>query len=91
MILYHPESFVPRALRLNITTHMLGFSVNAFEMNARLEGLEMLLEKYFGEKGYSSDSYLSKFFKLPDVELKQRKRRGSVGQSYFEEMDNLVY
>ncbi|XP_065667671.1 uncharacterized protein LOC101240168 isoform X3 [Hydra vulgaris] len=88
MILYHPESFVPRALRLNFTTHMLGFSVNALEINARLDGLESIMQKYFADNDYS-DSYFGKAFKLPNMELKQKKRR-DVKSSYFEELDNKV-
>ena len=42
---------------------MFGYSVNALELNARMEGLEMLLCKYFGKDGYFSNKYADQLFK----------------------------
>lgn len=74
MVLFHPESFVPRTINLNVSTHMFGFSVNPLELNARMEGLEMLLGKYFAGNGYFSGSYLKKIFKIPEEKLTRRRR-----------------
>lgn len=53
---------------------MFGFSVNPLELNARMEGLEMLLGKYFAGNGYFSGSYLKKIFKIPEEKLTRRRR-----------------
>merc|ERR1712080_367964 len=40
MSLFHPESFVPRRVNLNLTTRMFGYSINPLEVDARMEGME---------------------------------------------------
>ena len=90
MNFFHPESFVPRSLSVNLTTHLFGFSVNALEVNARMEGLEQLLGKYLSEDGYFSTSYLKKAFKIPPVSATKRQKR-SVGQTDdFKNIDEQV-
>ena len=88
MTVFHPESFVPRTLNFNLTTNLFGFSVNAFEINARMEGVEMLLSKYFGSNGYFSDEYAKQLFKIP-VETFTRSRR-SNGDNDFKNIDDKV-
>ena len=89
MSLFHPESFVPRTINLNLTTHMLGASVNAFEINARMEGLEMLIGKYLGKTGYLSMSYMEKIFKIPKDDLNRRKRDVD-DNSIYDDIDRQV-
>lgn len=90
MNIFHPESFVPRSLTMNLTTHIFGFSVNALEVNARMEGLEQLLSKYLSEDGYFSTSYLKKAFKIPPMPTKNRQKR-SVGKTDdFKNIDEQV-
>ncbi|XP_066921867.1 uncharacterized protein [Clytia hemisphaerica] len=77
MTFFHPESFVPRSFSLNMTTHLFGFSVNAFEVNARMEGLERLIGKYMNNDGYFSTNYLKKVFQIPT-----RQRRSTETDDY---------
>ena len=57
------RSFIPRSATLNLTMDLFGESMNLFELGGRVEGLEYLLETYFGPSGYfknsekSSDSF----------------------------------
>lgn len=85
MTFFHPESFVPRAVNFNLTTHLFGFSINAFEVNARMEGLEQLVSKYLSKEGYMSTSYLKKVFKIPT-----RFRRGLSEENEYENIDKQV-
>ncbi|KAL4235628.1 hypothetical protein ACF0H5_004023 [Mactra antiquata] len=54
-IIWSTESFVPRMATLNLTTHLFGESMNLFEVGGRIEGLDTLLESYFGPVGYYND------------------------------------
>ena len=91
MNIFHPESFVPRSLTMNLTTHLFGFSVNALEVNARMEGLEQFLSKYLSEDGYFSTSYLKKAFKFPSISTKNKRQKRSVGKTDdFENIDKQV-
>lgn len=83
--LFHPDSFIPRSMDFNLTTHMFGFSVNAFEVRARMEGIERLLGKYMQDGGYLSSEYLNKIFKIPN-----RQRRNVNTESLFDDIDEQV-
>ena len=85
MTFFHPESFVPRAVNLNLTTHLFGFSVNALELNARMEGLERLIGKYLSEDGYFSANYMKKVFKIPT-----RQRRSATPENEYQKIDEQV-
>lgn len=83
---FHPDSFVPRSLNFNLTTHLFGFSVNAFEVKARMEGVEQLLGKYMQNDGYFSSEYLKKIFKVPT----RQRRSADGGASQFDNIDAEV-
>ncbi|XP_039286010.1 apolipophorins-like, partial [Nilaparvata lugens] len=51
-VIFSEQSFVPRSVNLNLTTQVFGHAFNLFEVNARSENIDYLLEKYFGPKGY---------------------------------------
>ncbi|XP_068740726.1 uncharacterized protein [Montipora capricornis] len=55
-VIYHPESLLPRSAGLNVTLDLWGGAFPVLETNARFEGLEIIWEKLFGEKGYFPDN-----------------------------------
>ncbi|XP_060596717.1 uncharacterized protein LOC132750705 [Ruditapes philippinarum] len=54
-LIWSSKSFVPRSASLNLTMNLFGESMNLFEIGGRVEGLESLLESYFGPVGYYND------------------------------------
>ena len=69
---------------------MFGYSINALELNLRMEGLEMLLGKVVGDNGYLSKTYMNKIFEIPQEELKERQKRSVLGNNKYEEIDRKV-
>ena len=69
---------------------MFGYSINALELNLRMEGLEMLLGKVVGDNGYLSKTYMNKIFEIPHEELKERQKRSVFGNNKYEEIDRKV-
>lgn len=58
-LIFSPKSYVPRSLTFNVTTDLLGESVNLFEITARMEGLEYYAENLFGPDGIYSNERIS--------------------------------
>jgi hypothetical protein len=53
-LVWSSKSFVPRSAMANLTVDLFGQSVNLLEVGGRAEGLEYLLESYFGPQGVYS-------------------------------------
>ncbi|KAL3868012.1 hypothetical protein ACJMK2_040851 [Sinanodonta woodiana] len=51
-LVWSPKSFIPRSASMNLTFDLFGSSINLFEVGGRVQGLEYLLESYFGPAGY---------------------------------------
>ena len=63
-LIFHPTSFFPRSAMLNLTVDILGASINLLETAARFEGVEILIERFFGDEGYFPDDRIMKMFNL---------------------------
>lgn len=50
-VIYSQNSFLPRSGRLNVTGEIFGKNFNIFELSARQENIDLLLEHNFGPKG----------------------------------------
>ncbi|XP_050082628.1 uncharacterized protein LOC126569520 [Anopheles aquasalis] len=50
-VIFGMESYLPRSIRLNMTTDLFGESINFVELNIRAEGLEDMVQEFFGPKG----------------------------------------
>ena len=78
-VIFHPESFVPRTVQFGLDTQVLGHAVNLIEINARMEGFERIVGRFFGKNGYLSKQFLTGMFDIPDdipdKEDGDRKRR----------------
>lgn len=70
-LIYSQQGFLPRAVRLNVTTEVFGTNFNVFESNIRQENLETLLEYYVGPKGIFNKDF-------EDV-VKSFEKAGSAG------------
>lgn len=51
-VIYSQNSFTPRSIRSNLTGELFGTSFNVFELSGRQENFDLVLERYFGPKGY---------------------------------------
>ncbi|XP_069968587.1 apolipophorins-like isoform X2 [Bactrocera oleae] len=50
-LIYSQHGFLPRSATLNVTAEIFGTNFNVFEVSARQENLENILEYYIGPKG----------------------------------------
>lgn len=94
-LIWSPKSFIPRSMSLNLTSYLFGQSYNFFEVNGRVEGLETLLEHYFGPEGYfrspkdakamKQSALNAKDFKFMDnkFKLQNDRLRGSLAFKIF--------
>ena len=74
-LIFHPTSFFPRSAMLNLTVDILGASINLLETAARFEGVEILIERFFGDEGYFPDDRIMKMFNLkPHSERDQEEK-----------------
>ncbi|XP_066964619.1 vitellogenin-like [Macrobrachium rosenbergii] len=51
-VIYGTRSFIPRSVRLNLTSTFGATPVNFGEFGCRFEGLESIIENHFGPEGY---------------------------------------
>lgn len=51
-VIYSQRSFLPRSVRVNVTGSLFGNSFNFFELSARQENFETIVERYFGPRGF---------------------------------------
>ncbi|XP_049547862.1 uncharacterized protein LOC125959115 [Anopheles darlingi] len=70
-VIFGMESYVPRTIRFNMTTDLFGESINFVELNIRAEGLEDMVQEFFGPKGTLSAKMVNE--KLQQM-LKMLKR-----------------
>ncbi|KAL8574007.1 hypothetical protein ACOMHN_029454 [Nucella lapillus] len=54
-IVWSSNSFIPRSTMMNLTVDMFGHSVNLIEVGGRVQGLEYLLQTYFGADDTSKE------------------------------------
>ena len=51
-VVFSQESYVPRSAMVNLTVSLFGENLNLFEVGARAEGFETMIEDFFGPEGY---------------------------------------
>ena len=59
-IVFSSHSYLPRSASLNLTMDLFGQSVNLFDIGARVEGFESLVESFFGPGGIYPDDTIEK-------------------------------
>jgi hypothetical protein len=50
-VIFGTESYIPRSISFNGTINLFGGSINPFEFNVRMQGLEKFIESIFGLDG----------------------------------------
>ena len=98
-LIFHPDSFIPRSALINMTANILDIPVNVFEMAARVEGVETLIEDMFGPGGYFPDNSIVKIFdytfsKEDKAKLRTKRSYNSVQQNIeqlHEKVSALIY
>lgn len=63
-LIFGTESYIPRTISLNFTADLFGESVNLFEISARMQGFEHMVESIFGPKGPLNTEKLVDQFKF---------------------------
>lgn len=84
-LIFSPKSYVPRTLTFNVTTDLLGQSVNLFEITARMEGLEYYAENLFGPDGIYSNEQISSHLQ----NFLRRFRSTSENENYWDGVKRL--
>jgi hypothetical protein len=59
------KAFIPRAIRLNVTTHLFGMSVNFLDLTIRLEGVDEIAKLSLLNK-LKSEALVKKFLENPE-------------------------
>ena len=62
-IVFSEKSYIPKSGMLNLTANIFGENINMFEIGARFEGFEDLVEEIFGPNGYFREDSIHKFIK----------------------------
>jgi hypothetical protein len=75
-LIWSQKSYIPRSAMLNVTVEMFGNSINLVEVGGRVQGLERIVEKFFGPDGY--------FSKKNTQELMDNKRQTANYVSSFD-------
>lgn len=63
MVVFSPESYVPRSGMLNLTVDLFGEAINIFEVGGRVEGLEDYIEHLVGSNGLYPQEAISDVLK----------------------------
>lgn len=62
-LVFSQESYVPRSAMVNLSVNVFGENLNLLEVGGRVEGLEDLIEGFFGPDGRFRDDNLQKLLK----------------------------
>ena len=90
--IFHPESVIPRTVKLRLNAQILGLAVDVLEVDARMEGLEVYMEKIVGDNGYFSKEFVKQLFSIPEnmkSSENSRKRRNPEGDSLWKSINIL--
>ncbi|XP_065572604.1 apolipophorins-like isoform X1 [Artemia franciscana] len=80
-IIYSPESYLPRSASMNFTLDLFGQSMNLFEIGGRFEGLEYLIESYFGPEG---------IYRANEVLPTAQERFGNLNEKFWSRFNSLL-
>ena len=70
-LIFSERSYIPRSGMLNLTLSLFGENVNLFEVGARIEGFEDMLQDMFGPDGFFREDTVHNFLKT----LSSRNKR----------------
>lgn len=91
-LIWSPESFVPRSVSANLSVELFGHSVNLLEIGGRAEGLDYLLESYFGPSGYFKDGTINPDEKdCSDIKMKKLEKVNRNFDKKVQELKGAMY
>lgn len=85
-LIFSPKSYIPRQATLNLTVDLFGESVNLFEVDVRMEGLEFYAESMFGPSGPFSGEKMGNHIKQL---LRQFRSASEDDEDYWKRVKRL--
>ncbi|XP_043484877.1 apolipophorins [Leptopilina heterotoma] len=85
-LIFSPKSYVPRQATFNFTLDLFGESVNAFQMDVRMEGMEFYIESLFGPNGPFSGEIMGNHLKQF---LRQFRSAPDEREDYWRQVNRL--
>jgi hypothetical protein len=91
-VVFSPAGFLPRQVKTDLTINLFGRSINLLEVGARMEGLENILEHYFGPKGALAETGVgrTKRAAIDDAAIDKINEKVK-SQSILKEAHGLMY
>ena len=88
-LIYNPDSFIPKSSLLSLGANIMDVPVEIFEMAARIDGVESIVEDFFGPYGYFPDDTVVNFFKskFKKEDLEKLRTRRSIEENYEPTVD----
>ncbi|XP_067678851.1 uncharacterized protein [Haliotis asinina] len=86
-LIFSSKSFLPRSASVNLTVDLFGQSVNLFEMGGRVEGLESVLESFFGADSPTDAGNEKKGYE--DSRSVRKDKMNRMKQKYAQVKDDL--
>ncbi|GBN12727.1 Apolipophorin, partial [Araneus ventricosus] len=62
-LIFSTDSYLPRSAMFNLTVDIFGKSCNLFQIDGRMEGLEHVVESFFGPGGYFPQKNIAKILR----------------------------
>lgn len=83
-LIYNTDSFIPKSSLVSMSANILDVPVEVFEMAARIDGVESIIEDFFGQYGYFPDEAVMNFFnsQFSNEKLETLRARRSVDVNY---------
>ena len=90
-LIYNTDSFVPKSSLVSVSANILDVPVDVFEMAARVEGVERLVEEIFGPYGYFPDDTVMKIFNVNfnKEDLEKLRARRSVEENFDSKINRI--
>lgn len=83
-VVFTEDSYLPRSATLNLTLDLFGETVNVFEASARAEGLEDVVERFFGPEGYFPEEGVAAALKRARGEQEKiNENVGKIGRAFM--------
>lgn len=90
-LIYNHDSFLPKSSLLSMSAKILDVPVEVFEMAGRIDGIESIVEDFFGPYGYFPDDTVMNFFqsKFNKEDLEKLRTRRSIEKNYENTVEGM--
>jgi len=91
-VIFSPAGFLPRQVKTDLNINLFGRSINLLEVGARMEGLENILEYYFGPSGPLAETGVGRTKRAAlDTEQIDKIQEEVKSRSILKEARGLMY